>query len=87
MTVECLSLRKTVEGQEHGNSVASVDFLSETGVGSAAKTSKVKVDSQEVDYVGKPTRVNDNSQEDATTRESTGSKKHFPTFRKQDSLW
>jgi hypothetical protein len=37
------------------------------------KTSKVKVDSQEVDHVGKPTRINNDSQEDATTHKSTGS--------------
>jgi hypothetical protein len=43
-------------------------------VGCAAKTSKVKVYSQEVDHVGKPTRANDNSQEDATTHKSTGTK-------------
>jgi hypothetical protein len=85
-TVECFSLRKTVKCQKHGNSVASVDFQSETGVGCAVKTSKVKADSQEVDHVGKPTRVNDNSQQDATTHKSTGTKK-FPTFRIQDPLW
>jgi hypothetical protein len=84
--VECLSLRKTVDCQEHGNSVVSVAFLSETGVGSAAETSEVKLDSQEVDHVGKPTRVKNNSQRDAITRKSSGSKK-FPTFRKQDPLW
>jgi hypothetical protein len=72
-TVECLSLRKNVNCQEHGKSVVNVLFLSETGVGCAPKTSKVKVDSQEVDHVEKPTRVNDDSQEDATTHKSTGS--------------
>jgi hypothetical protein len=42
-------------------------------------------DSQEVDHVRKSTRVNDDSQEDATTHKSTRSKK-FPTSKKQDFL-
>jgi hypothetical protein len=52
-SVECRNLRKTSDCQEHGKSVASVDFLSVTEVGCAGKSSKGNVDSQEVDHVGK----------------------------------
>jgi hypothetical protein len=68
------------------NSVVSVNLPLKTNVDCVGEISKVNDDSQGVDYGGKPTRVNDVSQEEVIVRKSTRLKK-LPTIRKQDFLW
>jgi hypothetical protein len=57
-----------VDCRKYENTVASVDSQAETDVGCVAISLKRKVDSQAMDHAGKPSGVNNDSQEDATMR-------------------
>jgi hypothetical protein len=60
--MECLSLRKSDDCHKLVNSIVSVNLPLKTDVDCVGDISKVNDDSQGVDYVSKPTRVNDVSQ-------------------------
>jgi hypothetical protein len=69
--MECMSLRKGDDYHKFVNSVVSVNLPLKTNVVCLGEISKVNDDSQGVDYVGKPTRVNDVSEEELIVCKST----------------